>query len=175
MRCNPGETLRRVNSSCCSSCVLCEKCSPLNYNICSYGFKPIKQNKTQNECCDTLTCISDPNHNEDLTLSIRENSDENTVHEHNYHTFSSTVSSSKGRSIFRTIKPVAFFNPSQKDAFTSNELQENEYSHESFDNNENDIEIYVDNYQGTFKMSLIIYLKYSVFYLIKKNRFFSKN
>ena len=150
--CKSGESLQYVNSSCCPSCV-CDKCPPLNYKICSYGFKPIIQNRTLGECCDSLTCISDPNHNEDLTLSIRESSDDNTVYQHRYHTFEPTIGLPSGRSIYKTIIPADSFIPSQLDSSNSNELLENDYSNEN-EANSNDIEIYVDNYQGNVSQTI---------------------
>ena len=148
LKCKLGQSLKYLNTTCCPTCV-CDDCL---VTPCPYGFISVKQEKTSNECCDTITCISDPNNNEDLTISIL-NNDENTIPQQNHHTFGSAVTSNSNKFIYQTLKPFNSFNPSQKDSSSSKEFQENEYSQESenFDGNESDMEIYVDNYQGKTK------------------------
>ena len=153
IKCQSNESLQYVNSSCCPRCVACDLCPLLNYNICDIvnGFKPIKQEKTVNECCDTIICISDPDNNEELTISIGESNDESVIpHQQKYLTRIPPIDSS----IHKNLRPIASFHPSQKDS-SSKELQDNDYSqeNENFDVNESEIEIYFDSYQGKNEIS----------------------
>jgi len=67
--CKGGSTLQLLDGKCCPECV-CEPCTEYTYNICPRGFKQIKQPKQPHECCDVLTCISDSENDEDLSLNI---------------------------------------------------------------------------------------------------------
>ena len=109
--------------------IKCNKCPPLNFKICSYGFKPVKQAKQPNECCDTITCISDPNHSEELSISIGQSSSYDDF------TFPPVKDA---QAIFEALKSENTFNPSHIDS-PSYELQDIEYQND-------ELEMYVDNY-----------------------------
>jgi hypothetical protein len=49
---NPG--------SCCPECV-CAPCPELDLSVCTVGFKPYKQARGADECCDKIVCISKTN------------------------------------------------------------------------------------------------------------------
>lgn len=68
LKCKKDSFLKRLNGTCCPVCV-CDKCTELNYEICSIGFKPTKQPKLDDECCEIIACISNSDH-EDLVLNI---------------------------------------------------------------------------------------------------------
>lgn len=48
---------------------VCDECADLNYEICSDGFKPIKQTKLADECCEIIACISNADQDE-LIINI---------------------------------------------------------------------------------------------------------
>ena len=48
---------------------VCDQCADLNYEICSDGFKPIKQTKLADECCEIIACISNADQDE-LIINI---------------------------------------------------------------------------------------------------------
>jgi hypothetical protein len=40
-----------------------EPCPDLDYRICGRGYMPIRQVKTDDECCDKIVCVQESNHN----------------------------------------------------------------------------------------------------------------
>lgn len=126
-RCRPDESLE-LDECRCPRCV-CKPtttCPPLDYDICTRGFKPVRQPATTGQqCCDSIICVSSASSSlaDDLTISVKVGGssggggsgndfyiDENSVEEsdvddhhdvfedddHHYYESSLSLSSSKG-------------------------------------------------------------------------------
>jgi hypothetical protein len=70
LQCNKkGSVKVKKPNSCCAECE-CGPCSELDFSVCTIGFKPYKQVKRDDECCDKVVCVSESN--TDITNSIFE-------------------------------------------------------------------------------------------------------
>lgn len=147
--CKKGAKFIRPIGGCCYECI-CQECPILNYDICTAGFKPVRQERGEDECCDSVVCISDPDA-EELTINIKsfEKSSKNLLGDYDdnqiYHTFPVTQSSSGISSLAVSPKdinafyPAHFEDPSSSDYSNSENLigdiEDNFYADDNHDEN----------------------------------------
>ena len=94
----------------------------------------MKQAKKEDECCDSITCISDPNYSDDLTINIRNSQGTQST---SRSTSSSPISAYKSM-----LNTADSFMPSQTEEATSSI----EDLIEESDGNENEFYVDQNNY-----------------------------